>query len=104
MTQKTPRVTMRYAPGESSSVNTPWQGHKQQGREYYEEGDYGEALTSYRATLNPDFRCPAVDAQIIRSNICTCRLKIGGSAQADAAVQDAKQCVEMNPSWAKGHV
>jgi len=95
---------MRYAPGESSSVNNTWQGHKQQGREYYEEGDYGEALTSYRATLNPDFRCPAIDAQIIRSNICACCLKIGGSAQADAAVQDAKQCVEMNPSWAKGHV
>lgn len=34
-----------------------------------------------------------------------CRLKIGGSrAQAEAAVEAAKQCVALNDSWAKGHV
>jgi len=33
-----------------------------------------------------------------------CRLKIGGAVQAAAAVEEAKQCVALNESWAKGHV
>lgn len=33
-----------------------------------------------------------------------CRLKIGGQNQARAAVDEAKQCIALNESWAKGHV
>ena len=95
---------MRYPNVNASPAASSWLQHKQQGRVSYESGQYEEALASYRAALNPEYECPAIEAQILRSNVVACRLKLGGVAQADAAVQDAKQCIALNPSWAKGHV
>ena len=70
-----------------------WMGHKQQGTMWYQREEYEHALASFRASLNPEFsaRCPSVEKQIILSNIVACRLKLGGPAQFEAAVQDAKQ-------------
>lgn len=93
---------MRYP--NASPAASSWLQHKQQGRAYYESGEYEEALASYRAALNPELECPATEAQTLRSNVVACRLKLGGVAQAAAAVQDAKQCIAQNPAWAKGHV
>jgi tetratricopeptide (TPR) repeat protein len=95
---------MRYPNPNASPAASSWPQHKQQGRVYYESGQYEEALASYRAALNPEYECPATEAQILRSNVVACRLKLGGVAQAAAAVQDAKQCIALNPAWAKGHV
>jgi tetratricopeptide (TPR) repeat protein len=94
---------MRY-PNASPTASSSWMHHKEQGRVYYVDGQYDEALASYRAALNPVLECPATEAQILRSNVVACRLKLGGVAQAAAAVQDAKQCIHLNPAWAKGHV
>jgi tetratricopeptide (TPR) repeat protein len=93
---------MRYP--NASPAASSWLQHKQQGRDSYESGHYEEALASYRAALNPEYECPPPEAQILRSNVVACRLKLGGVAQASAAVQDAKQCIALNPAWAKGHV
>jgi tetratricopeptide (TPR) repeat protein len=95
---------MRYPNVNASPAASSWPQHKQQARDYYESGQYEEALASYRAALNPEYECPAIEAQILRSNVVACRLKLGGDAQAAAAVQDAKQCIALNPAWAKGHV
>jgi tetratricopeptide (TPR) repeat protein len=95
---------MRYPNVNASPAASSWPQHKQQARDHYESGQYEEALASYRAALNPEYECPAIEAQILRSNVVACRLKLGGDAQAAAAVQDAKQCIALNPAWAKGHV
>jgi len=95
--------------GEPSS----WVGHKERGKRRYEEGKYELALESFRAALSsPEYNnnngggCPPprLERQLLLSNVVACRLKIGGPAQARAAVEDAKRCVELNPSWSKGHV
>jgi hypothetical protein len=74
-----------------SSSTSSWQGHKEQGKAAYERDDYDAALMSYGAALNPNLYCPAAEKQILYSNMVACRLKIGGAAQAEAAVETAKQ-------------
>lgn len=82
-----------------------WMGHKEKGKKFFVRGEYEEALSSYLAALNPALgNCPDQERQILLSNIVACRLKVGGPAQARAAVEDAKKCIAINPSWAKGHV
>eukprot|EP00980_Cylindrotheca_fusiformis_P028890 scaffold22668_cov161-Cylindrotheca_fusiformis.AAC.7 len=76
--------------------------HQERAKQAYQQGDYESALTSYGAALQSN--CPAADRQVILSNMVACRLHIGGSAQAEAAVENAKQCIAMNDKWAKGHV
>eukprot|EP00526_Cylindrotheca_closterium_P018328 CAMPEP_0113602618 /NCGR_PEP_ID=MMETSP0017_2-20120614/852_1 /TAXON_ID=2856 /ORGANISM="Cylindrotheca closterium" /LENGTH=360 /DNA_ID=CAMNT_0000510977 /DNA_START=138 /DNA_END=1217 /DNA_ORIENTATION=- /assembly_acc=CAM_ASM_000147 len=74
---------------------------QEQAKEAYEKGDFEEALKFYRAAL-PSTR--GNERQLLLSNIVACRLNIGGSAQAEAAVENAKQCIALNDQWAKGHV
>ena len=82
-----------------------WLGLKEAGGRAFQRGKYEEALDLYRMALRPEYECASTsDRQIILSNIVACRLKIGGEAQAAAAVNDAKQCVALNPQWSKGHV
>jgi hypothetical protein len=65
--------------------------HKEEGKNYFRDEHYQESLTSYRAALG---NAPQAEKQILLSNIVACRLKIGGSAMAAAAVEEAKQvCV-----------
>jgi hypothetical protein len=45
-----------------------------------------------------------LDRQILLSNMVACRLKLGGKAQAEAAVVTAKKCIALNDKWAKAHV
>ncbi|GAX14209.1 hypothetical protein FisN_20Hh168 [Fistulifera solaris] len=92
---------MRY-PFESSQRRDSWLSHKNRGKELYEGQQYAEALREYQAALDPVLEAPRQEQQIILSNIVACRLKIGDSAEL--AVQEAKQCVALNPAWAKGHV
>ncbi|KAL3944437.1 MAG: hypothetical protein SGBAC_001465 [Bacillariaceae sp.] len=72
-----------------------------QAKEAYEQGDFEEALKFYRMAL-PSAR--GKERQLLLSNIVACRLNVGGSAQAEAAVENAKQCIALNDRWAKGHV
>lgn len=88
----------------SSDAPRTWMGLKEQGKQHFERGDYEQALASYRAALSPEFHIPNQEKQLILSNTVACRLKIGGQAQARAAVQDAQHCVRLNPAWAKAHV
>lgn len=92
---------------DESDQGTPrsWLGLKEAGKRAYERGYYEEALNLYRRALQPEYECAmTADRQVILSNVVACRLQMGGDAQAAAAVNDAKQCVQLNPSWAKGHV
>jgi Tetratricopeptide repeat len=86
--------------------NTPssWVGWKERGKDCFQNGNYERALNAYTQALRPEFRCPVSEQQILWSNIVACRLKMGGRAQAEAAVEAAKQCVALNDAWAKGHV
>jgi hypothetical protein len=73
----------------SNNNNNKWRSHKEDGKNYFRQEKFEEALTSYRAALltAPD----ATEKQILLSNIVACRLKIGGPAMAAAAVEEAKQ-------------
>lgn len=66
-------------------------GHKEQAKDDYQRSDFEGALTSYGAALHPDLHCPADERQLLLSNMVACRMKIGGAAQAEAAVENAKQ-------------
>ena len=61
------------------------QGHA---KEAYAREDFEEALKLYRAAL-PSTR--GHERQLLLSNIVACRLNVGGLAQAEAAVDNAKQ-------------
>ena len=95
---------MTRQPSPTHETPTSWVGYKDLARRQYERGNYEDALTSYTSALNPEFRCPASEQQIILSNLVACRLKLGGPAQARAAIENSKQCIALNPNWAKGHV
>jgi len=97
-------MTRQPSPTGETATPSSWAGFKDLARRQYERGDYDSALTSYTAALNPDLHCPPSEQQIILSNLVACRLKIGGAAQARAAVENAKKCVALNPQWSKGHV
>lgn len=62
--------------------------HKDDGKNYFRQENFQEALTSYRAAL---LTAPETEKQILLSNIVACRLKIGGPVMAAAAVEEAKQ-------------
>ena len=82
---------MRHSP---TPEPNSWVAYKEQGKVQFERGDYEGALASYSRALNPNLHCPASERQIILSNIVACRLKIGGPAQARAAIENAKQVRE----------
>lgn len=86
------------------SPNLSWRALKAQGKRAFENSNYDESLSNYKSALHPDLDCPNDERQLILSNIVACRLQIGGPAQAEAAVQAAKQCIALNDKWAKGHV
>mmetsp|Transcript_2647 Transcript_2647/g.4802 ORF Transcript_2647/g.4802 Transcript_2647/m.4802 type:complete len:426 (-) Transcript_2647:52-1329(-) len=81
-----------------------WREYKEQGKRHYESGNYSQALRAFRSSLNPDLGCPRIEQQILLSNAVACRLKIGGTAMAEVAVKEAKQCVALNDKWAKGQI
>ena len=80
-----------------------WRELKNEGRDHFNNERYEEALSCYRTALASN-NCPQYDRQILLSNIVACRLHIGGTAQAEAALEDAHLCLAENPNWAKGHV
>ena len=79
--------------GGSATRLSSWTAYKNQGKQRYESGQFQEALQSYNSALHPDLASsmPDMERQIIISNMVACRLKIGGRAQAEAAVENAKQ-------------
>ena len=79
--------------GGSPTRLSSWTAYKNQGKQRYERGQFQGALQSYNSALHPDLASsmPAMERQIILSNMVACRLKIGGRAQAEAAVENAKQ-------------
>lgn len=97
---------MTRPPSRKKHKTTPtcWTGFKDLARRQYEAGEYEAALSSYTSAIHPDLHCPASEQQILLSNLVACRLKMGGPAQARAAVDNAKACIALNPNWAKGHV
>jgi hypothetical protein len=64
------------------------------------ERQYEEALASYRVS-ETNMNVPQKRKQILRSNVVASTETRCGDAQAAAAVQDAKQCIALNPAWAK---
>jgi tetratricopeptide (TPR) repeat protein len=87
------------------SSGSSWQSHRDRGKAAFAAGDYETSLEEFRAALsNSSILVSALDRQLLLSNVVACRLKLGGRAQAEAAVNDAKACVAINPAWSKGHV
>ena len=81
---------------------------KHQAKRHYEDGNFQAALETFQASLAAatpaSSSVSATDRQILLSNIVACRLRLGGTEQAQAAVQDAQQCIRCNNQWAKGHL
>ena len=73
--------------------------HKDEGKAHFQRHEMKEALSSYLTALA--ICNVASERQVLLSNICACRLSLG---QTEQAVEDAKACVAMNPSWPKAHV
>lgn len=88
------------APG---SALSSWRAYKERAGRAWNEGDWSLALADYRSALTFD-SIPPAEKQVILSNGVACRLKIGGTAMATAAIEEAKQSVALNNRWAKGHV
>ena len=42
-------------------------GHKEEGKTYFQNEDYEQALISYREALNPEYACPYAERQILLS-------------------------------------
>jgi tetratricopeptide (TPR) repeat protein len=80
-----------------------WRVLKDQGRVQYEHGKFEEALGLYQQAYNAAGAVvtDALDRQVLLSNIVACRLKLG---QNERALQDAQECIRLNPSWSKAHV
>jgi tetratricopeptide (TPR) repeat protein len=96
---------MRHYPDTDEEIPRSWLGLKEAGKREYERANFAEALNLYRTALRTEYECVVTaDRQVILSNIVACRIQLGGAAQAAAAVQDAKQCIDLNPNWPKGHV
>jgi hypothetical protein len=77
------------SPPTTTTTPSSWMGWKEKGKTEYERCNYKDALDSYRTAIT--LSCPADERQIMLSNMVACRLKIGGRAQAEAAVETAKQ-------------
>lgn len=69
---------------------------REESKAAYQRGDFEEALRLYK-TLLASTR-DSKERQLLLSNIVACRLNIGGSAQAEAAVDNAKQ-VSRGTTW-----
>ena len=115
----------------TTNPTTPstWREWKARATKQFQDGNYEGALYSYTQALRPfddhhdgsgsgssnapspslsssssSFFISNSDRQILLSNIVACRLKIGGRVQAEAAVETAKRCIQLNPQWPKGHI
>ena len=85
---------MTYTGDDDSEQTTPsssWRILKEQAKRAFENGNYNESLSLYSSALHPNLSCPGAERQIVLSNMVACRLQIGGTAQAEAAVENAKQ-------------
>lgn len=69
--------------------------HKQLGDDAFRSGDYAEAVVQYTHALSVD---PA--NHLILSNRSAAELKQGNKSKA---LQDARACIDSNPTFAKGH-
>lgn len=88
----------------SSSPQT-WRDHNQQGKDAYNAEQYELALQEYRTALHCTNPTPSnYDKQLLLSNIVACRLKLASPAHLEIALEEARQCVALNPEWAKAHV
>ena len=82
-----------------------WKENYQDGREFYNDQDYENALSCYHAALiSSQPPPPESEKPILLSNSVACRLQIGGNDQYEAALAEALECVSLNPRWSKGHV
>ena len=77
---------------------TDWRDLKDQGRESFGRADYNEALRLYlesidQLTSQSDARTND-EHQVLLSNVVACRLKLGGQAQVEKAVEDAQKVSE----------
>lgn len=91
----------------SASRGMSWMYMKEEAKKAYNRGDYVGALDLYKACISSSSSSvppPAEERQLILSNIVACRLQIGGPEQAEVAIETAKQCIAINPRYAKGHV
>jgi hypothetical protein len=85
------------------SGSSGWKHWKQQAKEFYQRNDYHDALQAYRRCLLCDDLVDPIERSVILGNMVACRLQLGGPAHSRAAVTDARECVRLNPTWAKAH-
>lgn len=101
MDDGTPTATMSQDAANASS-ETPaeeWEvqrdAHKLQGDDAFRSGDFAEAVVQYTHALSVD-----PTNHLILSNRSAAELKQGNKSKA---LQDARACIDANPTFAKGH-
>eukprot|EP01060_Flectonema_neradi_P039011 TRINITY_DN8409_c0_g1_i2.p1 TRINITY_DN8409_c0_g1~~TRINITY_DN8409_c0_g1_i2.p1 ORF type:complete len:161 (+),score=27.98 TRINITY_DN8409_c0_g1_i2:64-546(+) len=65
------------------------------GNQHYAEGQFLEAVAAYSKALEM-----TEDVHLLSNRSAAC-LNIG---RADLALQDARKCIELKPTWSKGYV
>lgn len=102
----------------SSSTSASWQLHQDEAKISFHHGNFFQAFSSYQQALNLLSRRTSLgeeeteqekelqqrDKSILLSNIVACRLKMGGSDNLAAALEEAQQCILLNDKWPKGYV
>ncbi|GKY96840.1 hypothetical protein MPSEU_000643200 [Mayamaea pseudoterrestris] len=86
------------------SSESSWQALKRVGNDHFQRGNFNEALQAYRRSLLDTRLVDKIDRSLILSNMVACRLQLGGPVHAKAAVQDARECIKLNPNWSKGYL
>ncbi|KAL7503759.1 hypothetical protein ACHAXN_001511 [Cyclotella atomus] len=93
-----------------------WTEESNLGASSYSSNNYPDALVHYTNALDTLLNSSSGDAveiteiekkkqhQILLSNVIACRLKIGGEEMVERALVEARECIAINPNWAKAHI
>lgn len=82
-------------------INT-WQRHQIEAQSHFRTGNYVEAQEKYLDALHL-VQSPS-DRALLLSNLVVCRIKNGGSANLNLAVEEAKECISLREGWSKGYI
>lgn len=93
----------------NNNIPQSWQDFKEEGKRHFRNSNYTQALVSFREALEiiereEDPNSYVEERQALLSNSVACRLKIGDTEMKIVAIEEAKNCIELNDKWSKAHV
>ncbi|KAL7506689.1 hypothetical protein ACHAXN_003923 [Cyclotella atomus] len=97
-------------------MTASWTEESNLGASSYSSNNYPDALVHYTNALDTLLNSSRGDAveisegekkkqhQILLSNVIACRLKIGGEEMVETALVETRECIAIDPNWAKAHI